>query len=438
MQIGDGARTGTWSGRSSGRAAAAAVAVPVLVLVAFALATPAHALHRRVAALALPSGSIPTSSALDAPRGTLLVGTAAATGAPELLAIDLGTTLRSPKFAWGVEIGATVHDVAVADGLALLATSDDAAELVVIDLATRRRVGSFDAPGDADGLSVRVAAPGLVKLGRRKSDAPELYRLDAGDPAQVALVRAAERPRSVRARRVREVPRYAYSGTLVAREESGDLLWLVTAPPGGEIAVVERIAPVAFADADGDGVWRLGCVGDSNTAIFTVVKARWCELLAEAIDDPDFAIVNVAVGGATVVSPNLRFASDAALQMARVLPERPDAVALAFGTNDRFQGRTPEEIQDAYEAQADVASAAGVAFYAATTPPLGGCIAGGTGLPCLRIAQQNELLRDAFGPRVLDFFEGFATPHFFDDDIHLNAAGQALRAERALDVLGPR
>ncbi|MBM4243667.1 MAG: SGNH/GDSL hydrolase family protein [Deltaproteobacteria bacterium] len=425
---------------SDGRAVSRAAwgpegAVLAGLLLAVALASPAHALHQRVAALALPSGSIPTSSALDAPRELLLIGTTEAAAAPEMLAIDLGATLRAPRFAWGVEIGATVHDVAVADGLALLATSDDAAELVVVDLATRSRVGAFDAPGDADGLSVRVAGD-VVKLGRRKSDAPELYRLDASDPAHVVLVRAAERPRSVRARRVRDVPRYAYSGTLVTREESGDLLWLVTAPPVAEIAVVERIAPVAFADADGDGTWRLGCVGDSNTA-FTF-QLKWCELLRDAIDDPDLAIVNVAVSGATVVSPNLRFFSDATQQMARVLPEGPDAVVLAFGTNDRFQSRTPEEVQAAYEVQAAVASAAGVAFYAATTPPLGGCIAGGAGLPCQRIAQQNALLRAAFGERVLEFFDGFGTPHFYPDDIHLNVAGQALRAERALGVLGPR
>lgn len=425
-------RAGSGAARHCGRAVAAG-----LLLVAVALASPAHALHRRVAALALPSGSIPTSSALDAPRELLLVGTSEAATAPELLAIDLGASLRTPRFAWGVEIGATVHDVAVAGGLALLATADDAAELVVIDLETRSRVGAFDAPGPADGISVRVAGD-VVKLGRRRSDAPELYRLDVTDPAHVVLVRAAERPRSVRARRVRDVPRYAYSGTLVAREESGDLLWLVIAPPDGEIAVVERIAPVAFADADGDGTWRLGCVGDSNTAILPALKAGWCELLRDAIDDPDFAIVNVAVKGATVVSPNLRFSSDAVQQMAQVLPEGPDAVVLAFGTNDRFQARTPEEIQAAYETQADVAGTAGVAFFAATTPPLGGCIGGGSGLPCLRIEQQNALLRAAFGARVLEFFDGFGTSHFYPDDIHLNAAGQALRAERALDVLGPR
>lgn len=408
----------------------------VVLLAALASATPAHALHQRLASLAFPAGSSPTCAALDETRRVLLVGTVAAASAPELIAIDLGTNLQTPNYAWSVELGTTVNAVAVDGNLALLATDDDGAELVVIDLDTHGRVGSFDAAGAADGLSVRVVAPGIVKLGRRASDAPELYKLDTSDPSQIAVLRAAQRPRAIRGRRVRDVPHYAYSGRLVGHEEIGDLLYLVTAAPGAAAAVVERVPPVAFADANGDGVWRLGCVGDSNTALQPGF-AKWCDLLRDAIDDPDFAVSNVAVAGATVTA-NKQFDSDATQQMAEVLSQQPDAVVLAFGTNDRFQGRTPEQVEAAYEVQADVAAQAGVAFYVATTPPLGRCIAGATGLPCSRIPEQNALLRTAFGANVLEFFADFSTAHFFDDRIHLNAIGQALRAERALDVLLPR
>lgn len=411
----------------------------VLATLALLLAAPAHALHQRLASLSFPADSSPTSSALDAARGLLLAGTSAAAGAPELIAIDLGANLHAPRYAWSVEIGAAVLDVAVDGDVALLATDDDAAELVVVDLDTHARVGSFDAAGSADAISIRVVAPGTVKLGRRASDAPELYKLDVRDPAHVAVLRAGQRPRALRARRVRDVPHYAYGGRLVGHDEIGDLLYLVTAPPGAEAAVVRRIAPVTFADTDGDGVWRLGCVGDSNTMLLPDLRPGWCEIVRDALDDPDFAVVNVAVQGATVVTPNTLFTSDATQQMAQVLPQRPDAVVLAFGTNDRFAGSTPQAIEAAYETQAAVAAQAGVAFYVATTPPVGGCIAGGTGLPCARIAEQNGLLRAAFGGRVLEFADGFPDPQlFFDDRIHLNADGQLLRAERALDVLAPR
>lgn len=407
------------------------------ILATIAHATPASALHQRLASLSLPAGSSPACAVLDETRGLLLVGTAVARSTPELIAITLGANLRTPQYAWGVEIGASVNGIAIDGNHVLLATDDDSAELVVVDLDTHGRVGSFDASGTADATFVRAVAPGTVKLGRRASDAPELYKLDVDDPARITVLRAAQRPRGLRERRVRDVPHYAYTGRLVGREEIGDLLYLVTAPPGAEAAVVRRSAPVAFADVDGDGVWRLGCVGDSNTMVLPGVRPGWCELLRDTLGDPDLEIVNVAVQGATVVTPNVLFSSDATQQMAAALSEKPDAVVLAFGTNDRFAGSTPQQIEAAYEAQADVAAAAGVAYYVATTPPLGGCIGGGAGVPCLQIAEQNELLRAAFAPNVLEFEDGFSTPHFFDDRIHLNAAGQALRAERALDVLAP-
>lgn len=426
-------------GRRPGQTATlrpSAVTAALAILTTLSGVHPAHALHQRLASLSFAAGSSPACAALDEARGLLVVGTSAAAGAPELIAIALGANLRSPQYAWSVEIGDDVLDVAIDGAHALLATGADGAELVIVDLDTHARVGSFDAASAADGTSVRVVAPGTVKLGRRASDAPELYKLDVGDPAHVAVLRTAQRPRDVRARRVRDVPHYAYTGRLVGRAEIGDLLYLVTAPPGAEAAVVRRTAPVAFADVDGDGVWRLGCVGDSNTMVLPI-RPAWCELLRDALDDPDLEIVNVAVNGGTVVTPNVLFSSDATQQMAEVLPQRPDAVVLAFGTNDRFAGSTPQQIEAAYETQAAVAAAAGVAFYAATTPPVGVCIGGGAGLPCLRIAEQNALLRAAFTTHVLEFNDGFSTPHFKDDRIHLNTAGQVLRAERALDVLAP-
>ena len=410
-------------------------AVALALLATLALPAPARALHQRLASLSFPAGSSPSCAALDETRGLLLVGTAAASGAPELIAIALGANRHTPQYAWSVEIGASVSGVAIDGDLALLATGDDGAELVVVDLDTHARIGSFDAAGAADATVVRVVAPGTVKLGRHASDAPELYKLDVRDPAHVAVLRAKQRARGLRARRVRDVPHYAYTGRLIGRADADDLLYLVTAPPGAEAAVVRRSAPVAFSDVNGDGVWRLGCVGDSNTMVLPNLRPGWCELLRDALDDPDLEIVNVAVKGATVVTPNALFTSDATQQMAAVLPAQPDAVVLAFGTNDRFAGSTPQQIEDAYETQAGVAADAGVAFYVATTPPVGGCIGGGAGLPCARIAEQNALLRAAFAPNVLEFDDGFSTPHFFDDRIHLNTAGQTLRAERALDVL---
>lgn len=285
------------------------------------------------------------------------------------------------------------HAIAVDGERVYVATGDNDAELVIADLDTGQTLGTFDAEGGADALSVRILGPGVVKIGRRQSDAPEVYVLDVSDPASIAVLSTVERARNVR--------------------------WKRQAPP-----------PVRFRDANGDGVFRLACLGDSNTVNEPVPK--WCERLAELIDDPRFEVVNLGWGGATVCV-NLRFKSDAAQQMEQALAAEADAVVLAFGTNDSLQGRRAEESLAAYREQADVAVAAGLDVFVAETPPMGGCIDEG----CGAVWRLNGFLADAFPGRVVDFFTGFGNEMFGAFDlIHLNAAGQMLRAERALAVIG--
>lgn len=406
-----------------------------IVALALALLAPAvegRAALVRIASLSLPAGAHPTSMALDQVHRLLLVGTRSTTAAPELYAIDLTGDPEQPEIAWTLELGARVHAIAHDGDRVLVATGDDAAELVIVDVTSGDRVGTFDASGPADALSVKQIEPGLVRLGRRLSDAPEAYRLDVGDPAGILVLGATERSRALRARPAEPLDGYAHRGRLVghARPAGGALTFIVTTERGAEVQVAAPSPPVSFADVNGDGVYRLGCVGDSNTS--AIHGPRWCELLQEALGVAGFEIVNVAQVGATV-TPSVRSRPEAASQMATVLALEPDAVALAFGTNDRMLGRTPAEIHDAYVVQAATAAAAGVAFFVATTPPLGGCV----GEECPRIFELNAMLHATFGATVLEFFAGFTGEHMHPDRIHVNAAGQALRAERALAVLVP-
>lgn len=302
----------------------------------------------------------------------------------------LGATLLAPD----AHASRRVHAIAVYGDRAYLATGDNHAELVVKDLIDGTTLGTFDAPGPADAISVKVVAPGVVKIGRRKSRDPEMYKLDVTDPAHIVMLATGERSQSLRWRQ-------------------------------------DPLPPVMFPDVNHDGVYRLGCVGDSNTASPTPNVRKWCEMLADAIGEPDFEIVNVAVAGATV-TPNLRFDSDATQQMAEVLALEPDAIVLAFGTNDFLQQRSVDEIVDAYVVQSETAAAAGVAFFVGATPPMGGC--SGTG--CGQIYELNQRLAEVFPGHVADFFSGFIDADYrVPDRIHLNDAGQALRAERALEVL---
>lgn len=284
--------------------------------------------------------------------------------------------------------------IAVDGPVAYIATGDNRAELVVVDIVTGTQLGSFDAAGGADALSVRLLDPGVVKLGRRQSDAPEVYRLDVSDPAAIVVLATGERERSVR--------------------------WKP-----------EPIPPVMFPDANGDGVHRLACLGDSNTVpVPELGIVKWCELLAEMV--PGLEVVNLGWGGATAC-PNLVFKSDAALQLQQALLRDVDAVVLAFGTNDRMQRRSVDEIVDAYVAHAEVGAAAGVDVFVATTPPMGGC----SGEGCTQLYTLHLRLSSVFAGRVIDFFSGVSDEHFrVPDLIHMNGAEQALRAERAAAVVG--
>lgn len=306
------------------------------------------------------------------------------------ITLALLATTAHADLPWSVS-ARRVHAVAVDGERAYLATGDNHAELVVADVMTGATLGTFDADGRADAISVRVLEPGVVKLGRRRSSAPEVYRLDVSDPAAIEVLSTGERARSVH--------------------------WEPATLP-----------PVRFRDANGDGVFRLACLGDSNTVQIPIAE-KWCERLAKLVADPRFEVVNLGWGGATVC-PNLAFASTGEKQLAAALELQVDAVVMAFGTNDRLQGRTPAEIVEAYSALAD---AAGVEVFVATTPPMGGC----SGAGCGRIVEANALLEARFPGRTVDFFSGFTDEHFrLPDRIHMNEAGQALRAERALAVIG--
>lgn len=402
----------------------------VLLLLA---SSPAHALLQfRAGAVALPTTGRPTSLAAAA-DGTFLVGTVGRTRFDELFAVDPGPDGRTPTVAWSLDLGVRVNGIAIDGTRAYVATADDDAELMVVDLVLRQRVASFDVPGTADGWSVSVAEPGVVELVVRRSAGPERYRLAVGtDP--ISVLSTIEDPTAGKPSRPEGLRRYRIRGRLVARERrvipGGALHYVLSTDRHAQFQVVEEVAPVGFADLDGDGVYRLGCVGDSNTTVSSSPSLRrWCEIIRDALSDPDFAVINVAVNGATV-NPNLFYPSDATSQMSAVLPQAPDVLVLAFGTNDFFQGRTPQEIVDGYLLQEAAADAAGLPFYVATTPPIMQC------LNCGPIEVGNDMLRATFAGRVIEFHTGFGVEQMAPDRFHVNAVGQQLRAERALEVLG--
>ncbi len=328
-----------------------------------------------------------------------------------------------------------------------------------------------DLPGSADALSV-TTSDGLILVGRRLSAAPELVVLQPSG----AILGATDLPRSIadvevsfglaRASSARWTylvdvgtpTRPTLLGT-VPRDSSplppvnvsrtvdsvidGPVAYLATRQRGADLQGIDLGLPFSFPDRDGDGVWRLGCLGDSNTQSSGVLT-RWCEKLAALIDDPHFAVVNFSSAGATAIPSE----NDAVSQVeSALLLEMPlDAAILAFGTNDTnlvYFSTDPAlfdtqivSIADAIEQHATRLRSAGLSVYVATAPPRWKALFGPDGFN-ERIVALNEELRARFPDTALiDFDAGFhPDPSEIGDGVHLTQRGQDKRAWRALRVV---
>jgi len=328
-----------------------------------------------------------------------------------------------------------------------------------------------DLPGSADALSV-ATSDGLLLVGRRLSVEPELvvlqpdgallgaidlpqsikdlevsfglarassarwtYLVDVGNPGQPTLLGTVPRASS-------PLPpvKVARSVDFVV---DGPVAYLAARQRGADLQAIDLDLPFSFPDRDGDGVWRLGCLGDSNTESSGALT-RWCEKLAALIDDPRFAVVNFSSAGATAIPSE----NDAASQVEAALhPDTPlDAAILAFGTNDTNLVHFSTDpalfdtqivsIADAIEHHATQLAAAELAVYVATTPPRWKALFGPDGFN-ERIVALNGEIRARFPEAALvDFDEGFhPDPSEIGDGVHLTQRGQDKRAWRALRVL---
>lgn len=183
-------------------------------------------------------------------------------------------------------------------------------------------------------------------------------------------------------------------------------------------------------DRDADGRLVVVCLGDSNTARRTGAPASWCERLGGMLPGASWEIVNRGLGGATAVPHASLLRAEEPFTYA-LENDAPDAVILAYGTNDVLADVAAEEIVAAYRQLAQRAREAGVAPFIALTPPLQPA----SGAENTRILVLNRALREAFEPaRVIDFHAGFDPAHF-SDRLHLNESGQARRARLAADAL---
>lgn len=318
--------------------------------------------------------------------------------------------------------------IATSDGLLVVGRRRSAEHELVVLQPAGSTLGGLDLPQSINAVE---ASGGLV----RASSTRWTFIVDVSDPAQPTLLGTVPRDAS-------PLPPVGVARTTDFVFD-GPSAYLATRQRGADLQAVDLDLPFTFPDRDGDGAWRLGCLGDSNTEP-SITLTRWCEKLAMLVNDSRFEVVNFAVVGATAIPSD----NDATTQVQSALdPDlHLDAAVLAYGTNDTnlaFFSPDPAlfdsqiaTIADAIAQHAATLSAAGLSVYVATTPPRWKALFGPDGYND-RIVALNDEVRARFSDTALiEFYDGFHPDQSeILDGVHLSQGGQDKRAWRALRML---
>ncbi len=109
----------------------------------------------------------------------------------QLVVIDVSTP-SLPVLSAPISIGSEINQIAVRNGYAFLATSDNNGELKAVNLSNTSQIYSFDASGNNDGTSVFIAG-GVAFLGRDSSGAvPDFYTVNISNPATMTAFDSAD------------------------------------------------------------------------------------------------------------------------------------------------------------------------------------------------------------------------------------------------------
>lgn len=365
--------------------------------------------------------------------GDLFLVGAQANANQELVAIDASSPTAA-RTRWAAELGTDVNAIAVQAPYVFAAVDDDDSELLVLDLDTGAVVGEYNVPGTTDGIALGFYGYLLLTTSDNR-----LLLLDITNPTAPTLFQSVPiTPAAPLWRPYAFSTPYAAGGPILAvARPSADpsLTVLLAAAASNQFQVVANLRDeLTFPDVNGDGVWHLSCLGDSNT--WAGFYGSWCNGLAggasAGIWNDKFTVTNYGELGAQVAnySPN---STHGPSQLQEVLAAGDsDAVVLAFGTNDLAQGdKTPWQTLAAYLDLAGDAEAAGLTVFIALTPPIIGNAAANAEIDAL-----NVLLELVFpAARVLDFNTGFDARHYLGDGVHMNGEGHNKRAVRAKDRL---
>jgi len=353
----------------------------------------------------------------------------------ELQVVDAADPYN-PALAWSLNIDAAVNDIALVPGFAFLATNRNNAELQVVDLLSRQVVATYDTPSNADALSVTVVTPYLI-LGLKRNSQQEIHIFDVQDPTNPVLFLSSETGKNAVAPLTpTSMKGYAAGGAILERGHLAAvpmLTALLIKARADQFQIVDNLTDeFTFSDSNGDGTFKLGCLGDSNTfPNLTESPESFCGRVRARVWHPFFVTRNTGVLGAQIANAGPGHGPDQLLGVIEAVDV--DAVILAFGTNDLSQGgKTPHQTLEAYLNEMSIAAAAGIDSYVALTPPIFR-----TNPPSdevnSKIDQLNALIQATVpAERVIDFRTGFRpNVHYADDGVHMIGPGHALRGDRA-------
>ena len=354
----------------------------------------------------------------------------------ELVAVDASDPL-TPHVAWGYEVDADVNALDVTADRVFLATSADDRELVVVDVASRATIATFDVPGTSDGVATYVVAPQPLLVWITVADdpaGPEAHFVNLTDFAAPVVLSSLEALGEVRKPAPPDpvTKGYLARGSVVDRGRGRvrpDLTFLAVNGSAAELHVVSNLDDgISIPDVNGDGVHRLACLGDSNTfVILDKNPGSWCHHLEQSVWNASFFVRNHSFLGARMTPAPT---AEAFEQLAEAIGDGADLAIAAFGTNDVLSF-TPSEIVDAAHALVDVAAAAGVSILLATPTtrydsPLSDREQ--------RIADTSALMRAAFpGDMLLDFNAVVGPAEIGPDSLHVNASGVLQEGRLARD-----
>lgn len=148
--------------------------------------------------------------------GKVYIGTKRASG-PEFHVVDVSNP-AAPLSLGSFEVNADVNAIQVNGRFAYLATSDDAAEMKILEIADPASIaaaGAYNAAGAGDGLSLWLYG-NILYLGR-EGGSPQFAILDVSSPASITLLGAATINADVLGVRVRD--NLAFLGTSDANSE---------------------------------------------------------------------------------------------------------------------------------------------------------------------------------------------------------------------------